>query len=128
MTGFKSIDDYLGLQPERVRDLLEEVRRIIGKAVPGAEEVISYQIPAFKLDGIAVLYFAGWKKHYSIYPVTDQILAAVSDTPLTYKTSKGTIQFPLDEPVPAKLIESIAKFRAGEAAEEAKAKKAAKKR
>ena len=109
--------------------ILQRVRSTIRKAVPGAEEAISYQIPTYKLHGGSVLYFAGWKQHYSLYPATDHLVAAFKDDLAPYEVSKGTIRFPLSEPVPVKLIERIAKFRAKEAAERAKAKRAvAKKR
>ena len=100
------------------------MRSIIRKALPGAEEVISYQIPAYKLHGRCVLYFAGWKQHYSLYPAGDQLVAAFKEELAGYKLSKGTIRFPLSEPVPVKLIERIAKFRAKEVAERQKAKAA----
>ena len=115
-TDFKSVDEYIASQPEAVQGFLERVRNTIRKAIPGAEEVISYQIPAYKLHGRAVLYFAGWKQHYSLYPVTDQLVAAFKDELAPYEVSKGTIRFPLSEPVPLNLIGRIAKFRAKEAA------------
>jgi uncharacterized protein YdhG (YjbR/CyaY superfamily) len=124
-TDFKSVDDYIASQPAAVQSLLERVRSTIRKAVPGAEEVISYQIPTYKLPGGAVLYFAGWKQHYSLYPATDHVVAAFKDDLARYKVSKGTIRFPLSEPVPVKLIERIAKLRAREVVERAKAKAAA---
>jgi uncharacterized protein YdhG (YjbR/CyaY superfamily) len=114
----KSVDDYIGSQPEAARGLLERVRKIIRRAVPGAEEMISYQMPTYKLNGQPVIYFAAWKKHYSLYPVTDSLVAAFEDDLARYELSgKGTIRFPLSEPVPAKLIERIAKFRAKEVGE-----------
>jgi len=94
------------------------------KAVPGAEEVISYQIPAYKLHGRAVVYFAGWKDHYSLYPSSGHLVAALKNELAPYEVSKGTIRFPLSEPVPVKLIERIAKFRAKEVAEREEAKAA----
>ena len=102
--------------------LLEGVRSIIRKAVPAAEETISYQIPAYKTPGGTVLFFAGWKQHYSIYPATDAVVAAFAADLQRYKVSRGTIRFPLTEPVPAKLIADIAKLRAKEVAEHASAK------
>jgi uncharacterized protein YdhG (YjbR/CyaY superfamily) len=96
--------------------VLERVRRIIRKAVPGAEETISYNIPTYKLHGRPVLYFGGWKQHYSLYPSTDRLAAAFRDELARYEAGKGTIRFPLDQPVPVKLIEGIAKFRAREVA------------
>jgi uncharacterized protein YdhG (YjbR/CyaY superfamily) len=124
-TDFRSVDEYIATHPEDVQAILERVRSTIRKAVPGAEEVISYQIPAYKLNGGAVLYFAGWKQHYSIYPVTDDLIEAFKDDLAPYKVSKGTIRFPLSQPIPVTLIGRIAKFRAKEATERTKAKPAA---
>lgn len=118
-TDFKSVDEYIATHPEDVQAILQRVRRTIRKAVPGAEEVISYQIPAYRLHGGAVLYFAGWKEHFSLYPATDGVVEEFGEELAPYKVSKGTIRFPLSQPVPAKLIERIAKFRAKEAAESA---------
>jgi uncharacterized protein YdhG (YjbR/CyaY superfamily) len=114
-TDFKSVDEYIATHPEHVQAILQRVRSTIREAVPGAEEVISYQIPAYKVVGRPVLYFAGWKQHYSLYPVTEQLVEAFKDDLAPYKVDKGTIRFPLSQPVPVKLIERIAKFRAKEA-------------
>jgi uncharacterized protein YdhG (YjbR/CyaY superfamily) len=123
-TDFKSVDEYIATQPADVQPILQRVRRIIRKAMPAAEEVISYQIPAYKLHGGAALYFSGWKEHYSLYPATDSLVKAFKGELAPYRVSKGTLRFPFSQPVPAKLIERIAKFRAKEAAARAKAKKA----
>ncbi len=123
--GFKSVDEYIASQPEAVQDVLKRVRSAIRKAVPGAEEVISYKIPTYKLHGGPVLYFAGWRQHYSLYPATARIIAAFKDDLAPYVVKKATIRFPLSEPVPVKLIERIAKFRAKEVAEREKTKAAA---
>lgn len=123
-TNFKSVDEYIASQPQPVQGPLERVRSTIRKALPGAEEVISYQIPAYNLRGGRVIYFAGWKQHYSLYPAGDRLVAAFKDELAQYELSKGTIRFPLSEPVPAKLIERIAKFRAKEIAEREKTKAA----
>ena len=128
-TDFKSVDDYLATQPEAVRGVLEQVRAAIRKALPDAEEVISYQIPAYKVPGGTALYFAGWQKHYSLYPANRELVAAFGDELAPYEVNdKGTIRFPLSEPIPAKLIERIAKFRAKQVAQDAKAKAAVKER
>ena len=121
-TEFKSVDEYIASQPEAVQGVLRRVRSVIRKAVPGAEEVISYRIPAYKLHGRPVLYFAGWRQHYSLYPATDHVVAAFTDDLASYEVNKGTIRFPLSGPVPLKLTERIAKFRAKEVAERVKAK------
>ena len=113
---FKSVDEYIASQPEAVQGILKRVRSAIRKAVPGAEEVISYKIPTYKLHGGPVLYFAAWRRHYSLYPATDHVIAAFTDDLGAYEVNKSTIRFPLSEPVPVKLIERIAKFRANELA------------
>jgi uncharacterized protein YdhG (YjbR/CyaY superfamily) len=122
-TNFKSVTEYIATHSEHVQAILHRVRRTIRQAVPGAEETISYQIPAFKLHGNPVLYFAGWKRHYSLYPATGELLAAFKGELARYTVTKGTIRFPLSQPVPVKLIERIARFRAKEAAERARAKR-----
>jgi uncharacterized protein YdhG (YjbR/CyaY superfamily) len=124
----KSVDEYIASQPEAMRRILKRVRNTIRKAVPGAEEVISYKILAYKLHGGPVLYVAGWKQHYSLYPATGRLVAAFKDDLAPYQVSKGTIRFPLSEPVPVKLIERIAKFRAKEVAERENAKAVAPKK
>ena len=128
-TDFKSVDEYIAAQPEAVQGVLERVRGAIRKAVPRAEEVISYQIPAYKLPGGPVLYFAGWKQHYSLYPATEDLVAAFKDELAPYEVNnKGTIRFPLSQPVPVKLIERIANFRAKNVAAKEKVKAAAPKK
>jgi uncharacterized protein YdhG (YjbR/CyaY superfamily) len=121
-TGIKSVDDYIAAQPAAVQDILGRVRSAIRKAIPRAEETISYKIPTYKLHNRAVLYFAGWKQHYSLYPATERVVAAFKAELAPYEIKKGTIRFPLSQPVPVTLITRIAKFRAKEVAEREKAK------
>jgi uncharacterized protein YdhG (YjbR/CyaY superfamily) len=116
-TNFQSVDEYIAWQPEAARGILERVRKAIRAAIPGAEETISYQIPAYKLGGKGVIYFAGWKRHYSLYPATDMVLAELGDAVAGYEVNKGTIRFPLDGPVPEELIGRIARLRAEEMSE-----------
>ena len=123
-----SVDDYIAAQPTAARAALKLVRSTIRKAVPQAGESISYGVPAYKLDGERVIYFAGWKQHYSLYPAIGGLVSAFQKELAPYKISKGTIRFPLSEPVPVKLIERLAKFRAKEAAARKKAKTAASKK
>ena len=123
-TDFKSVDEYIASQPEAVQGTLKQVRSAILKAVPGAEEVISYKIPTYKLPSGPVLYFGGWKRHYSLYPATGRVVAAFKNELASYEVSKGTIRFPLFLPVPVKLIGRIAKFRAKELVERERAKTA----
>jgi uncharacterized protein YdhG (YjbR/CyaY superfamily) len=123
-TDYKSVAQYLAARPKDQRAVLERVRRTILKALPRAEEVISYQIPAYKVDGKLVVYFAGWKDHYSIYPMTRRIEAALKDELSPFElNNKGTVRFPL-ETVPARLITRIVKLLAEERAAAPKAKRA----
>jgi uncharacterized protein YdhG (YjbR/CyaY superfamily) len=109
-----SVEAYLAAQPEPARAVLNQVRAIIRAALPPeAEEAISYSIPAFKLNGRVIIYFAAWKHHYSLYPLTSAIKAAFTESELSpYPMSKGTIRFPLNEPIPTALIEKITKVLA----------------
>ena len=128
-TGFTSVDEYIDSQPDTVQPVLNRVRSTLRRALPRAEEVISYQIPAYKLQGRTVIYFAGWQRHYSLYPAGNRLVAAFKKELAPYEVNnKGTIRFPLSEPVPVKLIAAIAKFRAKEAAAVEQAKPAASKK
>ena len=111
-TRFKSVSEYIAAKPKHVRVILERVRSAIREAVPNVEEGISYQMPVCTLNGIPVLYFAGWKQHYSLYPASKALVAIFKDELARYERTKGTIKFPLSDPVPVNLIARIAKFRA----------------
>jgi len=123
-THVKSVDEYIASQPQAVQRILGRVRSTIREAVPEAEELISYNIPTYRLHGRSVLYFAGWKQHYSLYPATERVVAAFKGGLTPYHVNKGTIRFPLSQPVPVKLIGPIAKLRAKEIAEREEAKAA----
>jgi uncharacterized protein YdhG (YjbR/CyaY superfamily) len=130
-TKFTSVNEYIAAQPKAAQVAMKRVRSAIRKGVPGAEEAISYQIPTYRLHGRYVIYFAGWKEHYSIYPSTRPLVAAFEKALEPYDVNdKGTIRFPLSQPVPVKLIEGLAKFRAKEVIAEraSKSKAAARKR
>ncbi|MBA4317631.1 MAG: hypothetical protein C0412_04445 [Flavobacterium sp.] len=107
-----TIDEYIGSFPLEVQKILQELRIVIKKAAPDAEEKISYQMPAFGLNGILV-YFAAHKSHIGFYPTASGI-AAFKDKISKFKTSRGTVQFPFDKPLPIRLIKDIVKFRAKE--------------
>ena len=127
-TDFKSVDEYIAAQPPDARSVLRRVRGAIRKALPGADEAISYQIPTFKRDGGYVVYFAGWKQHYSLYPASRALVEAFEQELAPYAVSKGTIRFPLSAPVPVKLIERIARFLGKQAADRAAARPRPRKR
>lgn len=122
---FASVDEYLAAQPEGNRAALERVRATIRKALgKRGEEVISYQIPAYRVDGELAIFFAGWKQHFSLYPVTAKAAGTFEKELARYEKSKGTVRFPLAEAVPVGLVGRIARFLAGEAAERAAVKAA----
>ena len=122
-----TVDAYIAAQPARARAVLEEVRRTIRKALPRAREVISYKIPAYKDGDRTVLYFAGWKSHYALYPFGERVMAAFRNELSPYKVVGSTIRFPLSAPVPAGLIGRIARFRAKDIASPRRTKAASKK-
>ncbi len=122
-TTHLTVDSYIAQQPEAVQPVLQQLRNTIKKAAPYAEEVISYQMPAYKLNGMLV-YFAAWKEHIGFYPASAGV-SHFSDKLAKYNTSKGTIQFPLSEKLPLKLIADIVKFRVKENEAKALKKKAA---
>lgn len=117
----KDTDEYIFQFPEEVQAKLQELRSIIIQAAPEAEETISYAMPAYKLKGILV-YFACHKNHIGFYPASSGI-ANFEKELSGYKTSKGTIQFPLDKPLPLDLIKMIVEFRVTENLQKAELKK-----
>jgi len=119
-----SVSAYIAAQPIAARTVLRRVRATIRRALPGATEGISYRIPFYRLGGRVVLYFAGFRHHYSIYPATARVKRMLQKELTGLVHSKGTIRFPLDEAVPTRLIARIAKLRAAEAAELNSAKRA----
>jgi len=105
----KDIDEYIAAFPKDVQSVLKEMRQAIREAAPEAEEVISYQMPAFKLNGILV-WFAAFKKHVGFYPRESAIEFFKKDLS-GYQVSKGTVRFPLDKPIPFDLVRKIVKYR-----------------
>ena len=110
--NFQSIDEYIGTFPENVQETLKELRAVIRAAAPGATEKISYQMPAFAWNGILV-YFAAYKRHIGFYP-TGSGVEAFRNELAEYKGSKGSVQFPIDKPMPYDLIRRIVQFRVEE--------------
>jgi uncharacterized protein YdhG (YjbR/CyaY superfamily) len=110
---FSTIDEYLKTFPAEVQARLKKMRRTIRTAAPQAEETISYQIPTFKLGGKNLVHFAGFKNHIGFYPVPSAV-AAFRKELAPYVRGKGSIQFPLDRPLPYALVKRIVAFRVKE--------------
>jgi uncharacterized protein YdhG (YjbR/CyaY superfamily) len=117
----RNIDEYIGGFPEDVQRILEKIRSTISKAAPDAEEAIKYQIPTFTLNGNLV-HFAAFKNHIGFYPAPKGIEKFQKEL-AAYQTGKGTLQFPLEKPIPFGLISRVVKFRAKENQAKAKQKK-----
>jgi uncharacterized protein YdhG (YjbR/CyaY superfamily) len=111
-TGYTSVDDYVSSFPEDVQKKLIQLRKLIAREAPDAEEKISYQMPAFFLNGV-VVWYAAYSKHIGFYPKASAIVKFKREL-LKYKTAKGSVQFPLDEPLPVELIRRIVRYRVGE--------------
>ena len=110
MGTFATVDEYIGSFPGEVQPVLEAVRAAIRAVVPDTEERISYGIPTFMLDGRYVVYFSGWKRHVSVYPIPDTRGDAAFGRDLKpFMAGKGTLKFALDEPLPLELIGRVAR-------------------
>lgn len=118
--SFTTIDEYIANFPEDVQKILQELRAVIKTAAPEAEERISYQIPTFALKGNLV-HFAAFKKHIGFYPTPSGIQAFRQELSV-YEGAKGSIQYPIDQPLPFELISKIVKFRVTENLKKAEAK------
>jgi uncharacterized protein YdhG (YjbR/CyaY superfamily) len=105
-----NIDDYIAMFPPKTQKVMKQVRGTIRKAAPKAEETISYAIPTFKLNGTYLVYFAGFEHHIGFYPAPVGMEKFKKELS-AYKQGKGSVQFPLDEPMPLDLITRIVKFR-----------------
>ena len=117
----KAVRAYIESLPAGARRELKKMRAAIRSAAPDAVEVMAYRIPAFKLDGRALVYYAAWKEHTSLYPITPRIVRAHAAAVRGYETGKGTIRFPLDEPLPVALVKRLVKTRMAELRENARA-------
>jgi uncharacterized protein YdhG (YjbR/CyaY superfamily) len=109
---YKTIDEYVSAAAKEVQPVLQELRRVIHEAAPAAQEVISYNMPAFRQNGILV-YFAAFKNHIGFFPTSSGVAAFTKEL-VTYETAKGTVRFPLDRAIPYDLVAKIVKFRVQE--------------
>lgn len=113
-----NVDDYIKAQEKQAQRILKQLRKIIQQAAPAAQEVFSYQMPAFKQEGM-LIWYATWKQHYAIYAVP-KVIQAMKSKLAAYTTSKGTIQFPYDQPIPESLITEIVQLKLKENLEKKK--------
>ena len=118
----RNIDEYIARFPEDIQEKLKQIRQVIKESAPGAREAISYGMPTYKLNGNLV-HFAAFKDHIGFFPTPSGVSAFEKELSL-YSTSKGTIRFPLDKPIPFELIKKIVKFRVSEALGKDKNKRA----
>ncbi|WP_330389206.1 iron chaperone [Parasporobacterium paucivorans] len=107
-----TVDEYISGFPKEVQEILQNIRQVIKETVPGAEEKISYRMPAYYYKGVLV-YFAAYEKHIGFYPIPSGVLA-FRDKLAGYKKAKGSVQFPINKPIPYELIREIVRFRAEE--------------
>jgi uncharacterized protein YdhG (YjbR/CyaY superfamily) len=111
---FETVEDYISSFPAEVQKILRLVQKTIQKAVPDAEELISYQIPAFKRNGVWIFYYSAYANHYSLScPPPFTVFEKYKDELSAFEVSKSAIKFPYQKPVPTKLIAEMAKFRSG---------------
>jgi uncharacterized protein YdhG (YjbR/CyaY superfamily) len=111
MAGPSSVDEYLSQVPEEARAALEKLRKTIKAAAPNTTETISYQMPTFKYQGRALVGFAAFKNHCSLFPYSGKAIDLHKEELKSYETSKGTIRFPIDKLLPAALVKKIVKTR-----------------
>ena len=109
---FTTVDEYIALHPPSIKAGLDLLRKTIKTAAPGAEELISYQMPAYRLKGM-LAFFSATKKHYGFYPTASPIIA-FREKLKSFETSKGAVRFPLDKPIPIKLITAMVKWKVRE--------------
>ena len=119
---FTSIDEYISTFPENAQKALKEIRAAIKATVPAAEEYISYNMPAFKVNGEYFVHFSAWKNHIVMYPIPEGNEAFQKES-LKYKSAKSSLNFLLDKPMPLKFIEKVVKFRIAENLQRVKSKK-----
>jgi len=124
MKAVTTVDEYLSLFSKEQRDALEKIRKIIKAVAPKAEEVISYGMPGYKQNGMLV-YFGGFKDHCSFFPASYAVIKQFADDLKNYKTSKGTVQFPLDKGIPSTVIKKmvLARIKENELRKKEKAQK-----
>jgi uncharacterized protein YdhG (YjbR/CyaY superfamily) len=116
---YRDVDEYMAQLPDDRRAVMEELRRTIRAAAPDATEVISYNMPTFRLDGRFLVSYEAFKRHYSLFPWSDAMVEELGEEMRPYAIGKGTIRFPADDPIPLELVTRIIEIRNREVAQEA---------
>jgi uncharacterized protein YdhG (YjbR/CyaY superfamily) len=111
MAGPDSIEEYMAALSAEQRAVMEQIRDAIRSAAPDASEAFSYRIPTFKQNGRSLVWYAAFKDHYSLYPYTEGLLAALGDELKPHSSGKGTLRFDVNQPIPTDLIQRIVKVR-----------------
>ena len=119
MAKYQDVDEYMAQLPDDRRAVMEQLRSTIRSAAPDAAEAISYNMPAFRLDGRFLVSYEAFKRHYSLFPWSDAMVEELGEELRPYAVGKGTIRFPADEPLPLELVRRIVEFRNRELAREA---------
>ena len=117
MAKYQDVDEYMAQLPDDRRAVMEQLRRTIRSAAPDATEAISYNMPAFRLGGRFLVSYEAFKRHYSLFPWTDQMVAELGGALKPYAVGKGTVRFAADEPIPLDLVTRIVEIRNREVAE-----------
>jgi len=118
MAKYQDVEEYMGQLPDDRRAVMEQLRSTIRSAAPDATEAISYNMPAFRLHGRFLVSYEAFKRHYSLFPWSDSMVAELGDEMKPYAVGKGTIRFPADEPIPFELITRIVEIRNREVGQE----------
>ncbi len=122
MAKFQDVDEYMAQLPDDRRAVMEQLRRTIRSTAPDAAESISYNMPAFRLGGRFLVSYEAFKRHYSLFPWSDGMVAELGEEMQPYAVGKGTIRFPADEPIPLELVTRIIEIRSREVGLEAGAR------
>ncbi len=114
MPKHESVEAYMAALPDGRRTVMQQLRRTIRAAAPAADEVITYNMPGLRLHGFFLVSYEAFKRHYSVFPWSDEMVAELGDALRPYAVGKGTIRFPADQPIPLDLVTRIVEFRVGE--------------
>ena len=120
-----TVNQYIAKFPKDIQKILKTIRATVRKTAPGSEELISYRVPTYKVNGHPIFYFAAFKDHIGLYPMTGPVKTKFKKEVARYKGGKGTIQLPLDEPIPYDLVRRIVKFKMQSAGKPARPKTSA---